>query len=57
MLTLTVDSDKTEAGGHCPQCGDEAAQSRLGVAVPQAMQSAIAAGHHGVPFSLKKVIW
>jgi hypothetical protein len=24
------------------------------VAAPQAMQSAIAAGHHGVPFSLKK---
>jgi hypothetical protein len=53
MLAPTVDSNKTKAGGHRPQCGEEAAQSELGVAVPQAMKSAIAAGHHGVPFSLK----
>ena len=53
MLTPTVDSDKTDAEGRRPRCGDEAARSGLGVAVPQAMQSPIAAGHHGVPFSLK----
>jgi hypothetical protein len=53
MLAPTIDSDKTEAGGRCPWCGDEVAQSVLGVAAPQAMKSAIAAGHYGVPFSLK----
>jgi hypothetical protein len=29
----------------------------LGGARPQALKSAIAAGHHGVPFSLKKVMY
>ncbi len=53
MLAPTIDSNKTEAGGHCPQCGDEAARIALGVAAPQATKSAIAAGHYGVPFSLK----
>ena len=53
LLASTVDSDKTDAEGHRPRCGDEAARSGLGVAAPQAMQSPIAAGHHGVPFSLK----
>jgi hypothetical protein len=53
LLASTVDSDKTDAEGRFPRCGDEAARSGLGVAVPQAMQSPIAAGHHGVPFSLK----
>ncbi len=53
MLAPTVDSDKTEARGRRPRCGDEAARSGLGVEAPQAMKSAIAAGHHGVPFSLK----
>jgi hypothetical protein len=56
MLTPTINSKKNKAGGHFPRCGDEAAQSGLGVAAPQAMQSAIAAGHHDVPFSLKYVI-
>jgi hypothetical protein len=55
LLAPTVDSDKTEALERRPWCWDEAAPCGLGVAAPQAMQSAIAAGHHGVPFSLKKV--
>ncbi len=54
--TTIVDSDKNKALEHRPWCLDEAAPCVLGVAAPQAMQSAIAAGHHGVPFSLKKVI-
>ncbi len=55
MLAPTVDSDKTDAEGRCPRCEDEAALSGLGVAAPQAMKSPIAAGHHGVPFSLKYI--
>jgi hypothetical protein len=55
LLAPTVDSDKTEAIEHRPWCWDEAAPCGLGVAAPQVMQSAIAAGRHGVPFSLKKV--
>ena len=42
-----------DAEGRRPRCGDEAARNGLEVAAPQAMQSPIAAGHHGVPFSLK----
>jgi hypothetical protein len=53
LLASTVDSDKTDAEGRRPRCGDEAARSGLGVAAIQAMQSPIAAGHHGVQFSLK----
>ncbi len=53
MLAPTVDSDKTDAEGHRPWCEDEAALSGLGVAAPWAMTSPIAAGHYGVPFSLK----
>jgi hypothetical protein len=33
---------------------NEAATIALGVAAPQAIKAAIASGHHGVPFSLKK---
>ena len=51
MLAPTVDSDKTDAEGRHPQCEDEAALSSLGMAVPQAMKSPIAADHHGVLFS------
>ncbi len=57
LLASTVDFDKTDALGHRPWCWDEAAPCRLGGAGPQAMQSARAAGHHGVLFTLKKVIW
>jgi hypothetical protein len=53
MLASTVNSDKTDAEGRCPQCEDEAALSGLGVTAPQAMNSHIAAGHHGKLFSLK----
>jgi hypothetical protein len=53
MLAPNIDSDKTDAEGRCPGCEDEAALSGLGVAAPQGMKSPIAAGHHGVPFSLK----
>jgi hypothetical protein len=56
LLSPAIDSDRTEASEHRPWCWDEAAPCGLGVAVPKAMQSAIAAGHHGVPFFLKKVI-
>jgi hypothetical protein len=54
MLAPTIDSDKTDAQGHCPWCEDEAALrlSSLGVAAPQAMESPIATDHHGVLFSL-----
>jgi hypothetical protein len=55
LLAPIVDSDKTEALDRRPWCWDETAPCELGVAALQAMQSAIAAGHHGVPFSLKKV--
>jgi hypothetical protein len=55
LLAPTIDSDKTEALERRPWCWDVAAPCGLRVAAPQAMQSAIAAGHHGVPFSLKKV--
>jgi hypothetical protein len=43
LLAPTVDYDETEHGGCCPWCWDEVAQSRLGVAVPQAMKLAISA--------------
>ncbi len=43
LLAPTIDSDKTERGGRHPWCWDEAAQSGLGVAAPQAIQSAISA--------------
>ncbi len=46
MLAPKVDSDKTDTEGRLPRCEDEAALSSLGVAVPQAMKSPIAADHH-----------
>ena len=49
-----VDSDKTERRGRHPWCGDEAAMIASEVAASQAIKAAIASGHHGVPFSLKK---
>ncbi len=49
-----IDSDKTERRGRHPWCGDEVATIPLGVSAPQAIKAAIASGHHGVPFSLKK---
>ena len=55
MLAPKVDSDKTDTEGCLSRCDDEAALSSLGVAVPQAMKSLIAAAHHGVPFSLIQV--
>jgi hypothetical protein len=42
LLAPTVDSNKTERGGSPPWCWDKAVQGRLGVTVPQAMQSAAA---------------
>jgi hypothetical protein len=56
LLSPTVDFDQTDALGRRPWCWDEAAPCGLGGAGPQAMQSARAAGHHGVLFTLKKVI-
>ena len=55
MLTPTFNFDKTDAEGRRSRCGDDAAQSGLGVAAPQAMKTPIAAGHHGVAILFKKV--
>ena len=56
MLTPTFDFDKTDAEGRRSRCGDDAAQSGLGVAAPQAMKTPIAAGHHGVAILFEKLI-
>ena len=55
MLTPTFDFDKTDAEGRRSRCGDDATQSGLGVAAPQAMKTPIAAGHHGVAILFEKV--
>ena len=55
MLTPTFESNKTDAEGRRSQCGDDAAQSGLGVAAPQAMKTPIAAGHHGEAILFEKV--
>ncbi len=56
LFAPTVDSNQTNVLGRCPWYWDEAAPYGLGGAGPQAMQSARAAGHHGMLFTLKKVI-
>ena len=55
MLTPTFDFDKTNAEGRRPRCGDDAAQSSLEMAAPQAMKTSIDAGHHCVAILFKKV--
>jgi hypothetical protein len=42
LLSPTIESNQTDALGHCPWCWDEAAPCKLGGTGPQTTQSAIA---------------
>ncbi len=53
LLVPPTEFDQTKRIRRCPWCWDEAAPSGLGVATPQAMKSAIAAGYHGAQNRLK----